>query len=248
MASIPSLRFDITGASGSQGLLSPKEGWRAYILPRGAHASQDSTGERITFDSADAASRFCKNNWVQVGLSVSNIRKITAIGGDSISVSGAVTVAENERVFLIGNTQPIVLDNVATYETPNTIIHKRDDDGSDIYENSVVTSNVTGLIEFFANPDLYDCILQDGKQVNQGGLVNLLVTGDTQLQAGGAMTCIVPTIGIAGLDLIRVRDDDNQQIFEEILTQLKVMNEHLSVVSDRENDELIDQVLEVCDA
>src|SRR3972149_11344397 len=142
MASIPGSRFDITGASGSQGLLSPKNSWRAYVFPRGGHASQDSTGTLITFDSASVASRFAALNWIQVGLSADNIRQVSAVGGNSLSVSGAaLTVSENNRIFLIGNTQPTVSGGSATYLVPQSIVRQRDDDSADLYTNSMVTSN-----------------------------------------------------------------------------------------------------------
>ncbi|HAM41107.1 MAG TPA: hypothetical protein DCP69_07150, partial [Candidatus Omnitrophica bacterium] len=107
MASIPGFRFDITGASGSQNLLSPKAGWRCFILPRGGYASADSTGTLVTFDTASVASRFAVNNWIQAGLLTSNIRQVGSVGGNSINVSGAaLTISENQRIFLIGSTEP----------------------------------------------------------------------------------------------------------------------------------------------
>lgn len=176
MASIPGARFDITGASGSQGLLSPKASWRAYVLPRGAHASADSTGTLITFDSASAAARFAANNWIQAGLLVANIRQVSAVGGNSISVGGAaLTVAENDRIYIIGNTQPTVSGGSATYTTPNTRIRQRDDDGSDLYTNSMVTSNADGLVQFWADANFYDVIVQDSNQANQGAIIDLEV-------------------------------------------------------------------------
>jgi polygalacturonase len=174
MASIPGFRFDITGASGSQGLLSPKSSWRTYIFPRGGYASQDSTGTLITFDSAAVASRFAVNNWLQVGLATANIRQVSSVGGNSISVSGAaLTITENNRIFLVGNTQPTVSGGSATYTTPNTLIRQRDDDGSDLYTNSMITSNADGLIQGFGAVNFYDAIIQDGNQSNQGSIVDL---------------------------------------------------------------------------
>ena len=149
MAFIPGFRFDITGASGSQGLLSPKESWKAYIFPRGGHASQDSTGQLVTVDSNDVASRFKSGDWIQVGLSVANIRQVSSVGGNSFTIGGGdITVSENDRIFLIGSTQPTVTGAVATYLTPDTIIRQRDDDASTIFSDSMVTSNNNGLIEF----------------------------------------------------------------------------------------------------
>ncbi len=176
MASIPGVQFNITGASGSQGLLSPKDSWRAYIFPRGGYAAQDSTGTLLTFDSSAVASRFAVNDWIQAGLLVANIRQVSAVGGDSVSVSGAaLTVSENDRIFLVGLTQPTVTGGSATYTIPNTTVRQRDDDGATIYTNSMITSNVDGLIQLFSEPALYDCVIQDGNQSNQGSIVNLAV-------------------------------------------------------------------------
>src|SRR3990167_2713259 len=126
MASIPGFRFDITGASGSQNLLSPKASWRCFVLPRGAYASQDSTGTLITFDSASVASRFAVNDWIQAGLLTANIRQVGSVGGNSLNVSGAaLTVSENQRILLIGSTEPTVTGGSATYTTPNTIVRDR---------------------------------------------------------------------------------------------------------------------------
>lgn len=175
MAAIPSFQFNITGASGSQGLLSPKSGWRAYIFPRGANASQDSTGTLITFDSAATASRFSVNNWVQVGTDTSKIVRVTAVGGNSMSVTASVTVSENDRVFLIGNTQPTVVGGSATYTIPNTLVRQRGDDAADLYTNSMITSNSDGLIHGYASPNMYDAMIQDGNQANQGYIADLEV-------------------------------------------------------------------------
>jgi hypothetical protein len=175
MASIPGFQTNITGASGSQGLLSPKSGWRGYVFPRGGYAAQDSTGTRITFDSASVASRFAALNWVQVGLSTANIRQVSAVGGNSIAVNTAVTVSENQRIYLIGNTEPTVSGGSATYTTPNTLVRQRDDDTADLYTNSMITTNADGLIQGFAATGLYDVIVQDGNQANQGSLIDLIV-------------------------------------------------------------------------
>jgi hypothetical protein len=204
MASIPGVRFDITGASGSQGFLGPKSSWRTYVLPRGGYASQDSTGTIITFDSADVASRFAANNWVQVDLQTANIRQVSAVGGNSISVSGdSVTVTENQRIFIIGNTQPTVSGGSATYTTPETVIRRRDDDAADTYTNSMVTSNSDGLIQFFSDVSIYDAIVQDGNQTNQLGIVDLpvgAVEGISTNQAAlfGATVTINGALGVTG--------------------------------------------------
>jgi hypothetical protein len=186
MASISGFRFDITGASGSQGLLTPKEGWRAYILPRGVHASQDSTGTKITVDSVSGSSRIPANSWVQVGLSVDNIRQVSASEGGSFTVLGSnVTVSENDRVFLIGTVQPTVTGGSATYTTPSTTIYKRDDDGAATYTNSMITSNANGLIQGFAATNFYDCLIQDGDQSNQGSIIDLTVGAVEGISAAG---------------------------------------------------------------
>ena len=204
MASIPGVRFDISGASGSQGLLSPKSGWFVYVLPRGGYASQDSTGATITFDSATIASRFATNNWVQVGTDTSKLRKVSGVGGNSITVAGAVVVVtENDRIFCIGNTQPSVTGGSATYIIPQTIIRQRDDDAADIYTNSMVTTNSNGLVQFFSNPAIYDAIIQDGNQSNQGSIIDMaigVVEGISTDQAvifGGTLT-VNGTMGVTG--------------------------------------------------
>lgn len=192
MASLPGFRFDITGASGSQGLLGPKSSWRAYILPRGGYASQDSTGTVITFDTASVASRFTANDWIQAGLSTANIRQVSAVGGNSISVSGSnVTVTENDRIFLIGTTQPTVSGGSATYTTPNTLIYQRDDDSADLYSNSMITSSSTGLIQGFAGVNFYDVIIQDSNQANQGSVIDLGVGA-----VEGVSTSTASTFGV----------------------------------------------------
>jgi hypothetical protein len=176
MTAIPGARLDITGASGSQGLLAPRESWRTYVLPRGGYASQDSTGQTITFDSDDVASRFAANNWLQVGLDTSKIRQVDAVGGNSLTVkTTAVVVSKDDRIFLIGNTQPTVVGGSASYITPQTKIYQRDDDGSDLYANSMVTSDANGVVQFYAEPTIYDCLIQDGNQSAQGFVANLPV-------------------------------------------------------------------------
>mgnify|MGYP001558434692 CR=1 FL=1 len=166
MASIPGFSLNITGASGSSGLLGAKSSWRAYVLPRGGYASQDSTGTLITFDSAAVASRFAAGNWLQAGLLTANIRQVGSVGGNSLNVSGAaLTVSENMRIYLIGNTEPTVSGGSATYTTPNTLIRQRDDDGADLYTNSMITSNVDGLIQGFGGVGLYDVLVQDGRVI-----------------------------------------------------------------------------------
>jgi hypothetical protein len=177
MATIPGTQFNITGASGTTGLLGPKGSWRCFVFPRGGYAAQDSTGTTITFDSAVVAARFAVNNWIQAGIQTSNIRQVAAVGGNSILVSGAaVTVTENDRIFLIGSTQPTITGGSATYTIPNTVIRQRDDDAADLYVNSMVTSNSDGLIRFYTSTAaFYDAIIQDGNQANQGYIADLNV-------------------------------------------------------------------------
>jgi hypothetical protein len=175
MASLPGFRFDITGASGSQGLLSPKQSYRVYILPRGGYAAQDSTGAVVTFDSASVASRFTVNDWVQVGTATSKIRQVAGVGGNSISLNTTVTVSENDRILLIGSTEPTVVGGSATYTTPNTIVRQRDDDAADLYTNSMITTNANGLVQGFAHTGFYDALIQDGNQANQGLIIDLEV-------------------------------------------------------------------------
>ena len=175
MASIPGAQFNITGASGTTGLLGPKSAWRCFVFPRGGFASQDSVGATITFDSSDVASRFLVNDWVQVGISTANIRQVAGVGGNSIAVSGAVTVTENDRVLLIGSTQPTVTGGSSTYTIPRTFIFQRDDDTADRYTNSMVVTDNNGLVRFFASPVIVDCLIQDGNQTNQGYIADLIV-------------------------------------------------------------------------
>lgn len=191
MASIPGVRIDITGASGSQGLLGPKGSWRLYVFPRGGYAAQDSTGTQITFDSSAVASRFAANDWIQAGLSIDNIRQVSAVGGNSITVSGsALTITENDRIYLIGRTQPTTTGGSATYTTPATTIRQRDDDGSDLYTNSMVTSNSDGTVQFFTTPNHYDCLVQDGNRTNQGSIIDLAVGA-----VDGISTSVASTFG-----------------------------------------------------
>lgn len=176
MSGIPGFRYDISGASGSQGLLAPREGWKNYVLPRGGYAAQDSTGTVITFDSASVASRFTVGDWIQVGLLPANIRQVGAVGGNSISISGAnLTVTENDRVYIFGQTEPTINGGSATYGSPNTSIRKRDDDGADAYTDSMITTNANGLVQGFAATSVYDVLIQDGNGTNQGSIVDLPV-------------------------------------------------------------------------
>ena len=204
MASIPGVQFSITGTTGSQAALSAKSGYFAYVFPRGAWASQDSTGTVITFDTADIASRFAADDWIQVGLATANLRKVNAVGGNSLSVQGsAVTVTEDNRIFLIGSTQPSTSGGSATYTIPATIIRHRDDDSSDRYTNSMVTSNSDGLIQLYATQGLYDVLIQDGNQGNQGYIADLAVgtvegVSTTLWAVFGATVTINAALGVTG--------------------------------------------------
>jgi len=167
-------------------LLGPQSSWRAYILPRGGHASQDSTGNIITFDTASVASRFAIGNWIQVALATANLREVADVGGTQIQVSGAnLTVAQNDRIFLIGNTQPTVTGGSATYTTPATRVYPRDDDTATALTNSMITSNSDGLIQGWANPNFYDVIIQDGNRANQGSIIDLAVGAVDGASFGG---------------------------------------------------------------
>lgn len=194
MSVIPGAQFPILGATGTQGALTPKASWRAYIFPQGAYASQDSAGAVITFDSADIASRFVVGNWVQAGTNTANIRQVAAVGGNSINVGSAVTVAENDRIFRIGNTQPTVSGGSATYTVPLSTIFVRDDTAADRITNSMVTTNADGLVRFYAESNIFDVFIQDANQSAQGFIADLLlgsssaqtfVFGGTQVFANG---------------------------------------------------------------
>ena len=191
MASIPGAQFSITGTTGSAGSLTPKSGWFAYVFPRGAWADQDSTGTLITFGSSAQASRFAANDWIQVGTAVANIRQVLAVGGNSLSVSGAaVTVTEDNRVFLIGQTQPTTNGGSTTYTIPATVVRHRDDDASDRYTNSLITSSADGLIQFYATLGIYDVLIQDGNRSPQGYIADLALG-----VAEGLSTSLVSVFG-----------------------------------------------------
>ena len=204
MAAIPGIRFDITGASGSQGLLTPKSGWRCYVFPRGGFASQNSTGTLLTFDSAAIAGRFAALDWIQAGLSAANIRQVSAVAGNSLSVSGAaLTISENDRIFIIGSTEPTISGGSVTYSTPSTTVRQRDDDGSDLYANSMITTNADGLVQFFSLPAVYDCVIQDGNRALQGSLIDVPVgvaegVSTSQASVFGATVTINAAFGITG--------------------------------------------------
>ena len=203
MASLSGAQFNITGASGTASTLVAESGWFAYVLPRGAHAAADSTGVDITLDSTSASDRFAANNWVQIGTDISKIRRVTLSGSASIRVNSAVVVSENDRVFLIGNTQPSTTGSSATYIIPASIIRKRDDSAADIYTNSLVTSNSDGLVQFWCAPNFYDVLIQDGNQSLQGSIIDLPVgsvggiSTDVDALFGGSVT-VNGALGVTG--------------------------------------------------
>ena len=165
---------NVTGTTGATNVLEPKSGYRMYVLPRGAHAAAASVGTNITFDSSASASRFAATNWVQIGLSTDNIRQVSAVGGNSISVNTAVTVAQNDRVFRIGSTQPAVSGGSATYQ-PATTIYQRDDNAASAVANSRISTNADGFYQFFADPAVFDAIVQDSNQANVLGIADIAV-------------------------------------------------------------------------
>ena len=186
MSSISGFQFNITGASGTQGFLAPQSGWRVYILPRGATTKQAASGTLLTFNSASEASRFAVNNWIQVGTDTSQIRQVSAVGGNSIAISGSnITAALNARVFLIGNTQPTVTGGSATYTVPNTTVYSSDDDAGSFYTNSMLTSDSNGLVQGWAAPNFYDAMVQDGNRTNQLGIIDLTVGAVEGISLGG---------------------------------------------------------------
>lgn len=204
MAAIPGTRFNISGASGTQGLLAPESSWRCYVFPRGAWAAQGSAGNLITFDTAAIASRFAANKWIQVGINSANLRKVSAVGGNSIQVSGsAVTVAQDDRIFIIGSTQPTVTGGSATYLNPDTTIYDRDDDTSTRQTNSMITADSNGLISFYTPYGLFDCLVQDGNGSAQGYIADLPVgvaeaVSTSFVSVFGAAVTINAPLGITG--------------------------------------------------
>jgi hypothetical protein len=173
-------------------------------LPRGGYAKQDGTSSPIVLDSANVASRFAANDWVQVGLSTDNIRKVSSVGGNSIAYAGDnVTVSENDRVFLVGATQPTVTGGSATYTVPATTVRERDDDAADAYTNSMITSDSNGMVQGFAEPNYYDCIIQDGDQANQASVIDLPLGAVGGISTGnaavfGATVTINGALGVTG--------------------------------------------------
>ena len=200
MSSLPGGSIPVVGASGSQGLLAPMGSWKVYVFPQGGHASQSSTGTLITFDSAAVASRFAASQWLQSGLNTSNIRQVSAVGGNSVAISGsALTIAENDRIYLIGNTQPTVTGGSATYTTPATTIRQRDDDGADLYTNSMITTDSNGLAQFWAEQNTFDCMIQDGNGSNVGSVIDFQVGNSQAAQSiFGATVTINAGMGVTG--------------------------------------------------
>lgn len=192
MASIPGTQFSVTGATGSQGVLAPMGGWTVYILPRGGWASQASAGAWISFDTSSVATRFSatlgNRDWIQVGTDVSSIRHVVSVVGSSIQISGAnVTVNKNDRIFIVGKTQPSVSGSVATY-VPNSTIRQRDDDTSDQVTNSALTTDSNGHIAFYGQAGLYDALVQDGNGLTQGYFADIPVGTAEGVSTGLAAT------------------------------------------------------------
>jgi hypothetical protein len=82
-------------------------------------------------------------------------------------VTPAVTVALNDRVLVIGNTQPTVTGGSASYQ-PHTTIYPRDDSAATPTAKSVVTTSTDGLYAIYAADGLYDLLFQDNNRANVG--------------------------------------------------------------------------------
>lgn len=174
MASLNGFVNTVSGTTGTANTVEPKSGWFVYVMPRGMHASAASTGTLITVDSANAASRVSANQWVQVGIDTSKIVQVSAVGGNSFSVNSSVTVVQNDRILVIGNTQPTVTGGSASYQ-PHTTIYPRDDDGSTPTANSVVTTSSDGLYQFWKSDGLNDLLFQDNNRANVGILADVQI-------------------------------------------------------------------------
>lgn len=174
MSAINGFAGSVTGQSGSTNALEGKSGWYIYVLPRGAYASAASTGTLITFDGTDESSRYTANHWIQVGTDTGKIRQVTGAAGGSIGVNTAVTVSQNDRILVIGATQPTVTGGSASYQ-PNTTIYPRDDDAATPVTDSRLTTDSQGNYQFFAADALYDLLGQDSNRSNQGILVDVPV-------------------------------------------------------------------------
>lgn len=198
MASLNSYISHVTGTTGSANTIEPKAGWKAYLLPRGAHASAASVASPITFDSSAAAARFSASDWFQVGTDTSTIRQVAAVGGNSISYTGgAVTVTQNNRILRIGTSQPQITGSNAEYQ-PHTTTYPRDDDGGTPNGSSSVT-DANGQYQFFAADALYDILIQDSNGANRGIVVDAgigiqVVNDFVPVDPGGASlgTCTTP--------------------------------------------------------
>ena len=169
---------NISGTSGSYGFLEPKGSYRVYVLPQGSHATASSTGTVITLGSTEAASRLTNGHWVQVGTDPANVRRVSAVvpnvQGNTVTVTAAVTVAANDRVYLIGATQPTVSGSSVTYQ-PNTTIYVVDEsEGATPVANSLLTTDSNGAFQFWPSASgLYDAIIQDSRVTNVGSLVDI---------------------------------------------------------------------------
>ena len=167
MASLNGFAGSISGTTGTANTIEPKSGWRVYTLPRGFHASAASTGTAISTDSASAASRVSTNQWVQVGTDTSKIVQVSSVSSSTVNVTPAVVVAENDRILVIGNTQPVVTGGSASYQ-PHTTLYSRDDDGSTVITNSVITTSSDGFYQLWKADGLNDLLVQDANRANVG--------------------------------------------------------------------------------
>ena len=106
-------------------------------------------------------------------------------------------------MFLIGKTQPSTSGGSATYTIPATVVRHRDDDSSDRFTNSMVTSNSDGLIAFYGPHGIYDVLVQDGNQGNQGYIADVAVgmtegVSTTLASVFGATVTINAALGVTG--------------------------------------------------
>ncbi len=195
MASLNTFQSNITGTTGSVNTIEPKSGWKVYILARGGYASQASSGALLTFDSSSVASRFAVNDWVQVGTAVSKIAKVTAVGGNSISLNASETVALNDRILNVGQTQPVVTSGNATY-WPSVLLYTRDDDAST--GTTVLTTDSNGLYRFSSADGIYDELIVDANGSNQMYVADIQVGSQPSVDLTGTVaglnlgTCTTP--------------------------------------------------------
>ena len=178
MSSLLGYAGNISGTTGATNVLEPKSSWKVYIFPQGAHATASSTGTVITLGSTEAASRLTTGHWVQVGTDPANVRRISAVApspqGNTVVVTSAVTVAANERIYLIGATQPTVSGSSVTYQ-PNTTIYPVDEsENATPITESRITTDSNGLFQFWPlTAGFYDAMIQDSRNENQGSLIDI---------------------------------------------------------------------------